>query len=63
MTTTYYPVPPVCHLWWTPRDWERAAVHVEEPDTINSSFGIWTWTGERDAAGQRLYRLNPEAEQ
>lgn len=60
MTTTYYPVPRSPPEMADRRDWERSAVRVEEPDTINSSFGIWTWTGERDATGQRLYRLEPK---
>lgn len=56
----YYPVPPVCHVWWTGADWERTAVIIEEPDVLTGSSGTWDWTGEYNEKDEKLYRLRTE---
>lgn len=54
------PVPPVCTANWNGSSWATyfAMNAVEtEPQTINSSFGIWEKTGEVDEKGNALYSL------
>lgn len=53
---TVVPVPPVCHAFWTPADWARVTVTVEEPNVIEGSSGTWDWTGEYADRDLKLYR-------
>ncbi len=56
-STTVYPVPPVCSVFWTPDDWQRTSSRVTEPLTLVSLGYLWGATGERDAHGRLLYRV------
>jgi hypothetical protein len=56
-STIVYPVPPVCHTWWTQDDWTRAARRIVEPLVLDSIGYTWTATGERNDSGQLLYRI------
>lgn len=53
--TTVYPVPPVCHAFWTPADWARVSRRVCEPLVIDCLGDVWVATGQRDERGQLLY--------
>lgn len=55
-STKCYPVPPVCHAFWTEEDWERTAFFVTEPEVLESEImGRWIACG-RTQSGQLLYR-------
>lgn len=55
-TTKCYPVPPVCHAFWTEADWEKTAVLITEPEVLDLPFmGRWIACG-RDKDGKLLYR-------
>ena len=52
--------PPVCTAYWNESDWESyfAKNSIEtEPETIESTFGIWHKTGEKDSKVMALYSL------
>ena len=44
--TKMYPVPPVCHAFWTEADWEKTAVNVTEPEFLDDPMmGRWKACG------------------
>ena len=59
--TKCYPVPPVCHAFWTEEDWEKTAFYVTEPSEMTGSFmGRWVAVG-RNKKGEILYaKENPD---
>lgn len=55
-----FKTPPVCTARWNAQDWARyeAMNGIEtEPETIESTFGTWQKTGEKDEKGHALYSL------
>ena len=53
-TQKYYNIPPVCHFYWTEKDWEKVAFYRTEPKRIIQGGYVWrAW--ERNADGVLLY--------